>query len=245
MFQNIFFKSFFKKINYFNKIFFSNFSIVIYAEQFWKNYFNEINIEETVLLYGSFAVYFIAHSIFWWKGWFGSDGLVRVMAAITPLTGLLALRGANLIFSFKNSVIIKAVILILVLIMPFKQHTFPRQLDYEEDAMHKANTWLLQKNLATNKIFFAHPFTAVELKKDPFDNNSAEEFLGLNAISPDITVKPGELVIWDSHFSPNEGGIPLQKLTGNKNFIILNSFSSDPAVTPGKEIFRVVVFQRI
>jgi len=210
-----------------------------------KIYFNEINIEEAVLLYGSFVVYFIAHSIFWWKGLYGSDGLIRVMAGITPLISLLALRGANLIFSFKNSVIIKAILLILVLIMPFKQNTFPRGLDYEEATLNQANNWLAQKNLATNKIFFAHPFTAVELRKDPFDKNSAEEFLGLNAASPEITVKPGELVIWDSHFSPNEGGIPLEKLTGNNNFRMLNSFSSDPAVTPGKEIFRVVVFQRM
>ncbi len=209
-------------------------------------FFNEIRIEESLLLYGSFVIYFVAHSIFWWKGWFGSDGLIRVMAAVTPLLALLALRGANAVLSVKNSVIIKAVFLILIIAIPFRQHTFPEHLDYEESTLHQADTWIQRENLSSAKIFYAHPFVVYELNKDPFDKNSAVEFYALNPETPEISVAPGELVIWDSHFGPNEGRIPLQKLEGNKNFKMLNSFLSAIVVTPGnKERFRVVVFRRI
>jgi hypothetical protein len=47
-----------------------------------------------------FVVYFTMHSLFWWKGLFGSLGLHRVMAAIAPLFSIVALIGFNFIEAY-------------------------------------------------------------------------------------------------------------------------------------------------
>ena len=54
---------------------------------------NRILAVEILLIYGPFFTYFIAHSIFWWKGLFGSLGLERSIAGVLPLAGIIGGRG--------------------------------------------------------------------------------------------------------------------------------------------------------
>ncbi len=210
-----------------------------------KLYFTKVTPEEAILLFGSIATYFIAHSVFWWKGWFGSAGLIRVMAGIAPLFAFPALRGVNAILSVWDSKILKAAILIAVVIMPFKQNKFPRQFDYEEATLDKACKWIAENNLSSKKIVYSHPFVVFRAGKDPFDSHSASEFFILNGQAPELSVENGDLIIWDSHFSPNEGKIPLTEFSENRNFRLLNSFSSDMSVTPKDKKFEVYVFEKI
>ncbi|MCX6290585.1 MAG: hypothetical protein NT126_02320 [Bacteroidetes bacterium] len=219
------------------------------VSSFWirkkQNYFNRVRTEERVLLVGGFLIYFVAHSVFWWKGWFGSDGLIRVMAAVTPLLSLLALRGANAMLSFKDSKRIKMIVVILVIVMPFKQHRFPRHWDYEEATLHQAFTRIRENGLMEKKIVYSHPYAVYESGKDPFDSKSSADFFSLNPKEPESSVASGDLVIWDSHFGPAEGRIPLARLRENKNFRLLNSFQSLKDETPkDKGIFEVYVFQK-
>jgi hypothetical protein len=50
---------------------------------------------KSVLLW-AFVLVFALHSVLWWRGWFGSCGLMRIMACIGPITAIVCLRGWNL-----------------------------------------------------------------------------------------------------------------------------------------------------
>ena len=55
------------------------------------------SLAEIVLVTGCFVVFFAAHSVFWWKGLFGSYGLTRVMVCVMPCAVIIALRGLHVI----------------------------------------------------------------------------------------------------------------------------------------------------
>jgi hypothetical protein len=44
-----------------------------------------------------FLLIFALHSVLWWRGWFGSCGLMRILACVAPITAIICLRGWNVI----------------------------------------------------------------------------------------------------------------------------------------------------
>jgi hypothetical protein len=44
-----------------------------------------------------FLLIFSLHSVLWWRGWFGSCGLMRILACVGPITAIICLRGWNVI----------------------------------------------------------------------------------------------------------------------------------------------------
>jgi hypothetical protein len=44
-----------------------------------------------------FLLIFALHSVLWWRGWFGSCGLMRILACVGPITAIICLRGWNVI----------------------------------------------------------------------------------------------------------------------------------------------------
>lgn len=42
---------------------------------------------------------FVVHSVLWWRGWFASCGLLRIMVCTSPITAVICLHGWNLIAS--------------------------------------------------------------------------------------------------------------------------------------------------
>jgi hypothetical protein len=51
------------------------------------------------LLAWTFLLIFTLHTILWWRGWFGSCGLMRILACVAPITAIVCLLGWNLIAS--------------------------------------------------------------------------------------------------------------------------------------------------
>ncbi|MCE9539998.1 MAG: hypothetical protein K8R85_12385, partial [Bacteroidetes bacterium] len=66
---------------------------------------------ETVLIYGLFFAFFIAHTLFWYFGIFESMGLKRVLISVVPLATVIALNGFNFITEIFDRKVI------------FRQHT--------------------------------------------------------------------------------------------------------------------------
>jgi hypothetical protein len=44
-----------------------------------------------------FLLIFTLHSVLWWRGWFGSCGLMRILACVAPITAIICLAGWNAI----------------------------------------------------------------------------------------------------------------------------------------------------
>ncbi len=62
-----------------------------------ETYCSELCSAETLLIYGSFLDFFMAHVVFWYFGIFESMGLKRVLVSVVPLAVIVALKGYNFI----------------------------------------------------------------------------------------------------------------------------------------------------
>ncbi|MBN8703237.1 MAG: hypothetical protein J0M08_09230 [Bacteroidetes bacterium] len=207
------------------------------------------------LIYACFLVYFIAHSVFWWKGIHSSLGLIRVIAGVTPLLSLAALQGFNFIitplsFLKKRGVergfyyLLLFVVICTTLWMPFKQHNFPKQLNYEDQVVKQAADWFKKTELIHARSYYIHPYWSYFTNKDPFD--ATQNIWSVRENDFLQKIKVGELFIWDSHYSPAEGHFRLQVLLESKQFEQVNYFNSGNAPRPkDKELFELYVFKRV
>lgn len=217
-----------------------------------KNY----QLEYLFLVVGSFCAYFIAHSIFWWKGIVGSLGLIRVMAGVIPVAALVSLKGANYIFErldlygFKTlKKIFLAAVIFAVMYWPFRQYYFPFKLDPESQLIYETGSWYHTTEYKKHKVYYLFPYLAHMLDVDPFDDQKVGELWGLyptiRAYGIDA-VPDSTIIIWDGHFGPNEARIPLDTIMNDKNFQLIKKFSPENEFTTlGGYQFEVYVFMKI
>ncbi len=217
----------------------------------------DFSLEESWLVFGSFITYFLAHSIFWWKGLFGSLGLERSIAGVAPVAGIIAWRGVMFLQGtlFKNQSLVAFKTFIYVALFacvsfPFVKGYLPLQLDKEESLVHEAGTWYMDSGFAGNKLYYLFPYLMVVSDKDPFDGNKTGELWGfypaIEEWGLDGPVPLNTIVFWDSHFGANEARVPLEKLKTDPNFELLKSFYPDqPFKTLGDYNFEIHVFKRV
>lgn len=204
--------------------------------------------EFILIVYPSLA-YFIIHSLLWWLGKMASVGEIRVMAAIMPLFCLLALKGWNeLVDMIRPSIILLWFLNIFLLVVVFRDAKVAYRRGYktgaEENVVLQASEWLRQSPLFKNKIYYYDPLFFIALGLNPYDQKSNQERIP-DCSMPENHTSPGEVVIWDAHFSPNEGRLPLEKLLNNEFFELKKIF------TPGFRMeilggydYEIYIFQR-
>jgi hypothetical protein len=217
----------------------------------------DYSLEESWLVYGSFLTYLIAHSIFWWKGLFGSLGLERSIAGVAPMAGLIAWRGVMFLdekyfirkaLSYRNAFI--AVALIAAIVYPFAKGYLPLRLDKEEALVQQAGEWYMKSGYSDEKLYYLFPYLMIASNKDPFDGAKTGELWGfypaIEEWGLDGPVPLNTIVFWDSHFGANEARIPLDKLKSDPNFELLKSFYPDePFKTLGDYDFEIHLFKRV
>lgn len=217
------------------------------------NYKMNVGIEK-VLVLGCFAIYFVAHSIMWWKGLANSMGLVRVFAGVAPCTAILCLKGANLFLDLpylRNKLItLFSIICLFVFVCakPFQSEFYPFVLNNEQLVIKEAALWMKANKYNERKIYYLYPYMPLLLDFDAFDGNKAAELWGLYpSIKKDGIgfVPDGTIVFWDAHFGPNECGIPLDTLLNDLNFDLLHSFfPKEQFTTLGNQPFTVRIFEK-
>jgi hypothetical protein len=211
--------------------------------------------EEIVLILGSFVIYFVVHSIMWWKGWANSLGLLRVIAAVLPCASIIAVRGLNLFLIpqiKKNRIVANSIItitLLLILRSPFKHDYFPFRLDNEQRLINEAGMWFKSSAFTKQKIYYLYPYLAHVLNVDSFDPTKVGELWGLYpTIKKDGigAVPDSTIVFWDSHFGPNECRIPLDSIYIDPNFKLIKTFKPvEEFNTLGGNKFEIYVFMKL
>jgi hypothetical protein len=204
-------------------------------------------VEETILVYGCFVIYFLAHSVF---AVYGSFGLLRILAGIVPLGALIALRGFNFWAGFfekdrllKNVVI--SVVLVLIIIPPFRQF-WPFPAKGEQIVINKMGDWINSTELKKNKIYYLHPYITLKLDLDPFDTNKTAQLWGIDPNNMEANVPNGSIVIWDAHFGPNECHLPLDNFLKNPHYKLLQTFKPDQEFFGlGGYPFEIYIFQKV
>lgn len=197
-----------------------------------------------------FLAYFLAHTLFWYFGWFHSMGLKRVLLGVAPLMALIALRGGNLLAEELPEgkriprLVLGGIILASVAIFPFTSNPAAIRWDRE---MKLSGSQTLAKGVADYlhtvpvspqaRLLYNAPYLSVVLNIDPFDRNRFEE-LSRKGIE---NLRPGDLVIWDSWFSVTEASISLDELSRVPGLAREIDFSSPDRDSRN----RYVVFRRI
>ncbi len=184
-----------------------------------------------VLIAGSFAAYFIAHSYVWWKGTGGSLGLERVIAGVCPLAAIISLSGYNYITGLLKKINVSPFwFLIPFLIVVARSSYFVAAGNLpqgpEQKLMTHAAEWI-KSNPATTaqKFYYYNPHIAFLLDKDIFNKAEVEQLWGLiDANDPLLWLQDGQFLVWDAHFGSNEGHTDLAQVLHKQNVKILKRF---------------------
>lgn len=167
----------------------------------------------------------VVHSILWWQGAKGSLGLTRVLATAAPLLVMFALwmvgrawrrmtgglwamqlMGALVVVAYG---IAAAQALVQVQPLPVQAGAYQRFMD-------RVGVAVGEKAAHYGSVIAFHPYVAYRAGLDPFDLQRVQRSL------PGNGVQQGDLLVWDAHFGPNEGGVPLEQLLGDTTLQVLD-----------------------
>jgi ABC-type cobalt transport system substrate-binding protein len=200
---------------------------------------------EFLLIFLPFFIYTAFHAYVYWKGAGGSLGLIRVLAAVLPLAAIIGLKGfgvleKNLAFHPRICYVLRTVLIVFVILYPFKVYDIPFPLQPEESLVKESVSWVKNSRL-DNRYLYYTDLTV------PF-------FMGLDwkdvEKSTHIFYRPGKrsfadhsIVIWDAHYGPNECNIPLDTLLRNPQARLIQLFEPpEEMITFGGNVYQVCVF---
>lgn len=203
-----------------------------------------------LLIPGTYIVYVAAHSYVWWRGIGNSLGLIRVIGAVTPLAALTALVGLNLVTALlaRKSKIVSIVFMYLVMLWIFAlglgTHRFGFMLTKEQLLVQESSMYIKNNNLLNNKIYYFDPYVPYELNIDPYDRNICQ--YGIPSVNQIHTLLPdSSLVIWDSHFGPNEFRVDIGSLKSHPDLVIISHLKPvEPIQTLGGHDYEIYIFMK-
>jgi hypothetical protein len=174
------------------------------------------SLAEMLLVAGAFVVFFVAHSIFWWKGIFGSYGLLRVIACVLPCAVLIAIRGLQLLtwpfYQRKIAVVIVSFIMVgLTIFNTMNQRGLVMQPDERQLAAEETARKMKELKLDERLTYCSNPVMIHLLEKDPFDPAQYLQLYELQNAPPPA----GAVVIVDPDFARlDPASDPEWKITG-------------------------------
>lgn len=199
---------------------------------------------------GIFLGIIFIHSYFWANGLSGSLGLTRIATQGMPPFLILAIY-------YTSSVEVMPIVnklrslffLSLLVFIPISLLTsshFPRKADALDKEILNAANFLKKQDIKGKTIFFHHPLFAYEMGSNTYTPDQPFVFYYCNGLVNDLgsKIKPGDLIIRDSHFGPQEAGMNLKEFEESKDLIKIKKFISSYQVEDRyKEIEGVTIYQ--
>ena len=232
--------SFFHFINHYDEIWGDVYSLllvvgictVLYSiiQVLYKKIKYDFLSEEIFLILGSFLACLLLHSLLYsMPGILNNLGMMRYMSVLIPVSAILALKGLNIIsvsplkkFIYLEFLII-CILIFFIIKAPFKQWYYPLHLNNEQVVINEVGNWVHSSRIKNKKICYMHPYLAIVADIDPFDEKKVTLLWSLKKeqlnLLPDST-----FIIWDSHFAPQEGELPLNLLSDDKIFIPIKHY---------------------
>lgn len=223
-------------------------AILIY-QSFSKAVQNNFLKFEWMLLFLPFFIYLSFHSWLWWQGLGASFGLIRVMAGVLPLAALLCMKPLTLLFDkLPSNIFVRLVPMLALLFLlarePFRANRIPIPLSGPSSIVKEASEWLLNNKYAEKKIYYYNPEFCFFLDINPFDLTRIQQTVP-DREHPESGISEGEIVLWDAHFSPNEGQFPLHRIMDNPYFTLVKTFEpAQPFKVLGGYDYAIHVFKR-
>lgn len=199
-----------------------------------------------VLFYfiGTTLLVLALHSFLWWQGLKGSLGLLRVMATIIPATVFCGLYAIDKINRSRFTWIAGITTLVAVGLScktSISTSGLPAKMDDRAVLLAEAADWYKQ-NGSTGRVSYLSPFFAFKADINPEDPDQVALLWSLDKNDPSKSLKPGEIIVWDSQFGPLEGQIPEENITQNPNLKIEKYFHGDTTdLAEGELPFRIYI----
>ena len=206
-----------------------------------------LSIELYLIILPALA-YFSAHSVTWWLGLGGSLGLIRIIAAITPLMVLLSLKGYNFIqelIPWKSiRLVLNVIIIILVIRTTFIIYQVPIKQNHTENLVKEACNWFENSEYKNSKIYYYDPNFWFFLDLDVYDK-SKNTWILFQDYPGKERICENNILFWDAHFGPNEGNLPLKDLLEDDRFEQIKIFKPKESFQVlGGYNYEIYVFKR-
>lgn len=219
----------------------SNFKQFIFSDRF----------AASIIFIGGLWIYFMAHTIFWWQGIFGSLGLIRVMAGIAPCLAFSAIYGIQALFALLDKPKINWIPYVLALgltfwaaILPFELKNFPIRINAENGNVKKAALWLKQTEFYPPKrLYYMNQVVPFFLEMDPFDSKKVQQLPALDKENPAKGIPEGSIIYWDSHYGLNEADLPKEALFNSPDLKVIKHVKPEPTFEVlGDNVFELYFF---
>lgn len=201
-----------------------------------------------LLIVASALVYFFAHSTVWYFGIQGSAGLIRVMAGILPLLVLVSNRGLDSIYKripINANVRLAVIVTILFFVVeyPIKRYNPPIELGTEEQLLYSAGDWYKTTPYykGEQKVYYFAPTVGLAFDIDPFDFSKRDY---LNNAKESEGVPKGSIVVYDTHFGPQECKYPLEEISNDPNYELLQKFQQSPERRRNGDMYEIYIYKR-
>lgn len=190
------------------------------------------NFDELFLVYGLFAVFFAAHSMFWYLGIFNSFGLMRVFLGVLPLMILIIMRGLMQVFEiigllkYHKPLSILGIIgfllyscVLLVGEVRFRNSLGLNDIQLAMNEVYRQNA----DSLAGYAIISDSPYAAFITKTDYFD---PRQFRRIKSIYTGEPLSEKSAVFWEDWFSIFDSQTDFHDLVSDKRFSFMGEASS-------------------
>jgi len=203
----------------------------------------KLNTEYKILLLvvGPGVLFFLFHIVAWRFGMFGSLGLERVMASVSPFFVILCCYGINkmivLRLPAKFSLPLIGIILFFVVRSTFEVYHFPLKASYDAKVEFEAAKWFKKNYTQDCVVYYAHPGIIFYTDRNPFDKNLNIEQFDLNV--DNITDKSlPTYIFWDSQFSESSCRLKLNDLLNSPKVKLIHPLFEDSG-------FKMYVFELV
>jgi len=186
------------------------------------------------------------HSYLWWKGIYGSAGLMRVLSTVAPLFALISIRSLSV---FKNkpftifSIVLIATGSVYQVSQCYKSFEIPLKMDSTTTLLRFAGTELKPLLSLEDTIYAIEPFTLYWAGRNGMmDNNIVwlSKSLSKGKLKP-IGTKTA--FIWDTKFGPLEGRIPLGILLEEENLQLKKAWGEESDLLHFNQLYEVYYFE--
>jgi glycosyltransferase involved in cell wall biosynthesis len=208
----------------------------------------EKNIDEFVILLLPVLVIVSFHSLTWYLGT-GALALNRFMVLIIPTFVFFSVKGFNFLEAKlslnrpKLRLVLKIIVLAIVVRTAFSVYRFPVPIGQKEAVLKEALAYLVENQLDQNIIHYYDPHVFFFLGINPHDNSRVFESIP-SVSNPGEGMAPGSILVWDAHFSANEGRLTLERVMGSDKMELVKEFRPEhPFKVLGDNYYAVYLFR--
>jgi len=202
-----------------------------------------------LLIPGIFYGFLLMQSYMWYTGMMGVYGSVRFIVCVSPLGALLAIYAIHAIppTLFKRKWMQLGFMSLLgaaTIVITFKRNPFPYHLSPSQQVKKEVADYIIQNQFDAHKIWYADIAYFYFHDSDPYDHSKMEVMKSGRAGHEFFTL-PGDYLIWDQQFSPNELRLPIERLLQSSQFRMVKEFHpAIPFITFNNTNYKVVLFER-